>query len=330
MDDFLLPSLKESRFEWASRLTNILTPHIIDGIVSIFEESCKLCRDTNEPEKYLMTFQNFLSRIPKWNENMIEAETKRIVEKSHCKYLEDLVTCVHIIQLKLLSAIRVCSKQKKIDINVPKLNTFIHKVYISVARKFYKNAYLFETGISRMKKQQNMSEIEKYVEDCILIAVRESIPIEDLLKAYMADTFEDEYKEEVQEIKEEVIQQGGGGGNNNSDGNKDAETNSNVDISSSTSSSPSSSLEMITEIKTPLVEATKLEPVLEIPKLDPYVDEGLEKSITEKQKVSFDASTKFDNNLKIHDEVVNLDVVNLNSDTSSSTDLILNDIEVLY
>jgi hypothetical protein len=87
---------------------------------------------------------------------------------------------------------------------------------------------------------------------------------------------------------------------------------------------------MITEIKTPLVEATKLEPVLEIPKLDPYVDEGLEKSITEKQKVSFDASTKFDNNLKIHDEVVNLDVVNLNSDTSSSTDLILNDIEVLY
>ena len=324
MDDFLLPSLKESRFEWASRLTNILTPHIIDGVVSIFEDSCKLCRDTNEPEKYLMTFQNFLSRIPKWNENMIETETKRIIEKSHCKYLEDLVTCVHIIQLKLLSAIRVCSKQKKIDINVPKLNTFIHKVYISVARKFYKNAYLFETGISRMKKQQNMAEIEKYVEDCILIAIRESIPIEDLLKAYMADTFEDEYKEEVREIKEEVIQTGGGSGDDSNNSNKDKDDNKQFDklslgepsasLTSSITSSPS----------------LHIDPVLEIPKLDPYIDEGLEKSITEKQKVSFDSSTKFDNNLKIHDDVVNLDVMNLSSDSKSEPDLILNDIEVLY
>jgi hypothetical protein len=319
MDDFLLPSLKESRFEWASRLTNILTPHIIDGVVSIFEESCKLCRDTNEPEKYLMTFQNFLSRIPKWNENMIETETKRIVEKSHCKYLEDLVICVHIIQLKLLSAIRVCSKQKKIDINVPKLNTFIHKVYISVARKFYKNAYLFETGISRLKKQQNMSEIEKYVEDCILIAIRESIPIEDLLKAYMADTFEDEYKEEIQEIKEEVIQNGGG-------------TTDKPVVEEQEQESIKISAEEINTVETTSTPTPSPSPVvLEIPKLEPYIDEGLEKSITEKQKVSFEPSTKFDNNIKIHDDVVNLDVMNLTSDTTKvESDLILNDIEVLY
>ena len=34
--------------------------------------------------------------------------------------LEDLVTCVHIIQLKILTAMRVGQKQKKIDINIPK------------------------------------------------------------------------------------------------------------------------------------------------------------------------------------------------------------------
>ena len=42
-------------------------------------------------------------------------------------YLEELVTCVHIIQLKLLTAMRVGQKQKKIDINIPKLDDFIHK-----------------------------------------------------------------------------------------------------------------------------------------------------------------------------------------------------------
>jgi hypothetical protein len=123
MDDFLIPSLKESRFEWASRLINVLTPHVVDGVNSIFEDSLKLCKENNENEKYLMTFQNFVSRVPKWNDFIIETETKRIIEKSQCKYLEDLVTCVHIIQLKLLSAIRVGSKQKRIDINVPKFYT---------------------------------------------------------------------------------------------------------------------------------------------------------------------------------------------------------------
>lgn len=113
MDDFVIPLLKDSRFEWASRLINVLLPHVIDGIQSIFDDSVKICKENNETEKYLMTFQNFISRIPKWNEHIIDTETKRIIEKSQCKYLEDLITCVHIIQLKILSAIRVGSKQKK-------------------------------------------------------------------------------------------------------------------------------------------------------------------------------------------------------------------------
>ena len=78
-----------------------------------------------------MTFQNFLTRVPKWNSTIIEEETNRIVKSSGCDYLEDLLTCVHITQLKILTSIRVANKQKKIDINIPKLSDFIHKVYIS-------------------------------------------------------------------------------------------------------------------------------------------------------------------------------------------------------
>ena len=111
MDDFTVSSLHESKNEWASRLVTILTPVLNEGLKSIFDEAVKLCRENNEMDKYLMTFQNFITRIPKWNSNIIEMERRRIVEKSGCGYLEDLVTCVHIIQLKLLSAIRVGQKQ---------------------------------------------------------------------------------------------------------------------------------------------------------------------------------------------------------------------------
>jgi hypothetical protein len=181
-----------------------LTPLIIDGYKSILDEAIKLCQDNGEMDKYLMTFQNFISRIPKWNQTIIETERKRICEKSGCSYLEDLVTCVHIIQLKILTAMRVGQKQKKVDIKVPKLDDFVHKTYINVARKIYKNVYLFEINIPPLNIQKNHRELEIIVQECILNTLRESIPVEAILKAYMDETIEEDV---VEEIKEQIIEQ---------------------------------------------------------------------------------------------------------------------------
>uniref|UniRef100_A0A6C0KM21 Uncharacterized protein n=1 Tax=viral metagenome TaxID=1070528 RepID=A0A6C0KM21_9ZZZZ len=203
MDDFNVSSLHESKNEWGARLLTILTPFIIEGFKSIFDESYKLCKDNGETEKYLMTFQNFITRIPKWNSSIIEEERKRIVEKSNCSYLEELVTCIHIIQLKILTAMRVGQKQKKIDINIPKLEDFIHKAYINVARKIYKNVYLFEINIPPLQIQKYNRELEIIVQECILNAVRESIPVESILKAYMDETIEEDI---IEEIKEQIVE----------------------------------------------------------------------------------------------------------------------------
>lgn len=203
MDDFNVSSLHESKNEWGARLLTILTPLIIEGFKSIFEESYKLCKDNNETEKYLMTFQNFITRIPKWNSTIIETEKKRIIERSGCSYLEELVTCIHIIQLKLLTAMRAGQKQKKIDINIPKLEDFIHKCYINVARKTYKNVYLFELNCPPLQIQRHNRELEIIIQECILNAVRDSIPVESILKAYMDETVEEDV---IEEIKEQIIE----------------------------------------------------------------------------------------------------------------------------
>jgi hypothetical protein len=201
MDDFNVSALHESKNEWGARLVTLLTPLVIDGYKSILDESIKMCKENNEMDKYLMTFQNLISRIPKWNQQIVENERKRICEKSGCNYLEDLVTCVHIIQLKVLTAMRVGQKQKKIDINVPKLDDFIHKVYINVARKVYKNVYLFQAGIEPLQIQKNYRELEVIVQECILNTLRESIPVEAILKAYMDESVEEDV---IEEIKEEI------------------------------------------------------------------------------------------------------------------------------
>lgn len=201
----MLSNLQEARNEWCSRLVSIFTPLVMEGVKSIFNEAWKLCVETDEVNKYLMTFQNLLSRIPKWNSIIVEEERKRIIERSVCNYLEDLITCVHIIQLKVLTSIRVGNKQKKIDIAIPKLDAFIHKVYIHVARKVYSNVYLFEKNILPLAMQKNMREFEIIVQECIMTAIRESIPTEEIIRAYMDESTEHEEEVVIENIDEPVI-----------------------------------------------------------------------------------------------------------------------------
>ena len=202
MDDYSVASLSESKNEWCARLVNTLTPEIIQGLKSIFNEAWKLCEDNDELDKYLMTFQTFLSRVPKWNNEIIETERKRICESSGCGYLEELITCVHVIQLKALTCVRVGQKQKKVDIDIPSVDNFIHKIYINVARKIYTNIYLFEKKIAPLQIQKHNRELEIIIKECILNSVRESIPVESILRAYMDET--EEQHVEVNEVQEKI------------------------------------------------------------------------------------------------------------------------------
>lgn len=197
MEDYNSNLLNDSKNEWSIRLMNILCGHVIDGFRSIFNESIELCEKNEEPEKYLMTFQNFLSRIPKWNQNMIETECTRIVETSQCKYLDDLITCVHVIQLKILSCVRTNNQSKKIDIDIPQFNAFLHNVYINIARKLYSNIYLFQVDISPLEQQKNNREFENIVQISIMNTIRDNIPIDQLLKQYMDETQELDVEERI-------------------------------------------------------------------------------------------------------------------------------------
>jgi hypothetical protein len=205
MDDFVMANLHESRNEWATRLISILTPLVQEGIRSIFNEAWNICVEKDETNKYLMTFQNMLCGVPKWNAITVEKEKQRMIEKSGCNYLEDLISCVHIIQLKVLTCIRVGNKQKRIDISIPKLDIFIHKVYIHVARKVYMNVYLFENNIDPLKRQKYNRELENIIQEGILMTIRDSIPTEAIIRAYMDDNIEEEEEVFIENIEEPLL-----------------------------------------------------------------------------------------------------------------------------
>tara|TARA_Y100000389_G_scaffold201546_1_gene244499 strand:+ start:4196 stop:5272 length:1077 start_codon:yes stop_codon:yes gene_type:complete len=203
MDDYNSNVLNDSKSEWSIRLMNILSGHIIDGFRSIFSEAMEVCEKNDEAEKYLMTFQNYLSIIPKWNQNMVDTEVERIKTSSQCKYLEDLITCVHILQLKLLSCVRTGNQNKKIDIDIPCFKKFLHNVYINIARKLYSNIYLFQIDVTPLQQQKHNREFEVIVQTCILNTIRDNIPVEQLLKQYIDETQEVDVEKTEKIVEEE-------------------------------------------------------------------------------------------------------------------------------
>jgi hypothetical protein len=62
---------------------------------------------------------------------------------------------------------------------------------------------LFELNIPPLQVQKHNRELEIIIQECILNTVRESIPVESILRAYMDETVEEDV---VEEIKEEVIE----------------------------------------------------------------------------------------------------------------------------
>jgi hypothetical protein len=94
-------------------------------------------------------------------------------------------------------------KQKKINIEIPKMDDFIHKIYIHLSRKVYKKTYLFQKNIPALEIQKNFNELENTVKECILNSIRDSIPVETILRAYMDETCEEEI---IEEIKEQIVE----------------------------------------------------------------------------------------------------------------------------
>jgi hypothetical protein len=305
MDDYSVTSLGESKTEWCARLVNLLTPCVIQGLKSIFQEAWKLCEDNKELDKYLMTFQTFLGRVPKWNETLIGNEVQRIMDTSRCNYLEDLITCVHVVHLKALTCVRVSTKAKKIDINVPSLSNFVHSVYINVARKVYTNVYLFEINQPPLQVQKNNWALESIVKECILNTIRDSLPVETILKAYLDET--EDQTVEVQETAE-IVQDPAATVQETAESVEDPSANE-IDVGTAeyTDEPPSSSSTIsFNDVDQALTDTGDV-----VSEVKPKDESTLEMLAAQRAALQVDDDEDEDAPLTISDEVISLDIPTL-------------------
>jgi len=190
-----------AKSEYTQQFCIFLIPALLTYFLSLLEEAKEKEKDL---KRVLWTFQNLLKDIPEWNTDKVIRETETIQSNTKCDYLEELLTAVFVAHTKVLSAIRINSKSKKLQITIPKVDHFLHRTLSECARSLWSNAYLFSEQATSVDRQKNLRQVEHLLHQAILQSIRGMLPVKNILKEYLTDDGDVEGDEEVKETVPEI------------------------------------------------------------------------------------------------------------------------------
>jgi len=175
---------------------------IVPSLVDFFRNEYNKIAATHG-KKAMSTFQTFCTEVPKWNQDVIDSRINGVLDGCRCDYVEELVTAVFIAHTKMLTAIRTSNKQKKLQITLPKLDHFLHRVFTECARTLWKAPYLFSTELSAVERQKNILQAESMCTEAMNAAVRSLLPVKNILREYLEEEeAESEKKEELDLVED--------------------------------------------------------------------------------------------------------------------------------
>jgi len=177
--DFVKQTLREN-------LTRVLVPHVADGLWSIYDNAKKAAERNKQPDQVLTTFQNLLTQIPKWSDDILNKEVERIAKASKCDYIEDLLLGVFVSYIRAFASLQqVESAHVDINFERPTVEKFVHTFYKAGARASWSAAYLFKTiNVSSEQQARNRREIESMLSASLNEVIDSFIPWKDISKAY--------------------------------------------------------------------------------------------------------------------------------------------------
>jgi len=178
----------EAKSEYTRQLVINFQPVLLRFFLDRFNETKNSPAVVSRTKSALSEFQESLSEIPDWNIDKVQRETSLLLQAINCDYIEDLITAVFIAHTKILSAIRLHSKpRRKINITVPKPEHFIHRTMSESSRLLWSNVYLFNDSAPSLEQQKNINEVNKILEEGLLQAIRNLLPVKSILRDNLQD-----------------------------------------------------------------------------------------------------------------------------------------------
>jgi chemotaxis protein histidine kinase CheA len=181
-----IATYSEARSEYTKQLATFIVPALVTWFQQLWT------RNSSDKQRCLALFQGECEEVARWNTDRVHDEVRVLLERTGCDYMEELMTAVFVAHTKVLTAVRLSAKEKKLSITVPKLDHFIHRVFRETARHFWKSPFLFmENSTNIIERQKNVLQIEAMATEAITSAVRSLLPVKQILKDYMGDEQEE-------------------------------------------------------------------------------------------------------------------------------------------
>jgi hypothetical protein len=184
----------EAKSEYTKQLVFNFQPVLLRFFLDRYAEVKTAPAVVSKTKSALGEFQESLSQIPEWNLDKVQRETAALLQNIHCDYIDDLITAVFIGHTKILSAIRLHAKPRRsapIQITVPKPDHFMHRTLSECSRILWSNVYLFNDSVTSLERQKNMTEVNRFLEEGIVQAIRNLLPVKSILRDSLQEEADD-------------------------------------------------------------------------------------------------------------------------------------------
>ena len=169
-------AIVEARAEYTKQLKSLVFEPIFHVIHEIYKD---VLINTKHSKDNLINFQKHLQQIPLWNQSVIDVNVKKISNK--CEFIDDLIAAIFISNVKILTSVKIGKDKKKIDITMPKVDRFLHKLFINSAKNVYENPHVFQ-------KQDKKTHTFIFIENAVDETIRTMLPFQNILQSYLGKT----------------------------------------------------------------------------------------------------------------------------------------------
>jgi len=153
-----------------------MAPVMTTAFLDLFQEAKK----QSQGRKVLLQYQALLVEVKNWNNTIVKQHTDNIIKT--CSMFPNLLAAVFVILVKVMSAVRITSDSKKLNIKLPTNDVFVHSCYIAVAKSLYDDPYLMVDDISEMER---VAAIRTRIGKAIHEVVEDFVPVQQILDTYI-------------------------------------------------------------------------------------------------------------------------------------------------
>jgi len=168
--------LVEAERKYTAKLAGAMIPVMIDAFFDLYAEAKK----QSDGRKTLIRFQALLVEVKNWNNSIVKQHTDAIIKT--CSMFSNLLAAVFVISVKIMSAVRISSESKKLNIKLPTNDVFVHSCYIAAAKDLYENPYIVTDDSKEPDKRMQLTH--RFTK-CIKDIVEDFIPVQQILETYI-------------------------------------------------------------------------------------------------------------------------------------------------